>query len=262
MPNPVAVSGDEQEDELGSAGISAPRQRVVAEPVGPAPTMAGRPMMAEAPAGRLPSGMGSITKPGSIFGMEMGAGSQVQRVQMAGKPVQLSGAAVSISGQGAYSPLPSRQAASVAARPVLGQAAKGAPLDKYPAIDSVLAHQMTGVSLTKAEAGAVLDSLTQALVRVASPENASAACVLETGPGMVEKAATFKGKLIGFLASDALEFRDFSASELEGSDKVIACAGKLSPAVSSVGAGLAFVVLIAAVAGVAYMINSGVGGKK
>lgn len=230
----AAGQGGEKEHELSQVAVD-PRPRVVAEPVGvPAQASPARPYMESPAAGRLPSGMGSSIKPSSIFGSDMGPGAQVQSVPLLQPRVSLSG--VQVAG---------------ASSPKLGQQA----LDKYPAIEQVLSKEVTGVTLSKAEASAILSSLEEALVRLTAPENAGAACVREMAPGLVEKASALKLKLQAFVAGPDAAFNDFTAAELEGADRVIACAGQLAK-VSHAGMGLAWVIFIAGAAYVGYLITN------
>lgn len=196
-------------------------------------------------AGRLPSGMGSITKPDSIFNMDMGGQSQVQRVPLNGRPLQMAGSSV---------PVPGMRPASL--KPSLG--APGDSIANFPALAKVVDAQSTDVSFTKASGTSILEALTRALIIVGLPENLKAPCVVELGPGMVEKATALKLKLAQFVASDAVEFRDFTTAELQGTNKVIECAVILPLSTSSANSfGLAMIVLVATAAGVAYWMNSG-----
>lgn len=230
----AAGQGGEKEHELSQVAVEA-RPRVVAEPVGvPPQASASRPAMEAPPAGRLPSGMGSITKPGSIFGSEMGPGAKVQSVRLLQPRMSLSGVQMSQT--------PS---------PQLGQKA----LDKYPAIEQVLSKEVTGVTLSKAEASAILSALEEALVRLTAPENAGTACVRDMAPGLVQKASAFKISLQEFVAGPDSSFKDFTAAELEGADRVIACAGQLSGS-GKAGIGLAWIILIAGAAYVGYLITN------
>lgn len=227
---------------MSQSNVRAPNPRVVAEPVGPPPSNQARPSMAVPAAGRLPSGMGSITKPDSVFNMDMGSQAQVQRVPLGGRPIQMAGGEVKLTGH-----------RTVSARPSMG--APGAPIAQFPEIEKVVDSQVTDVSFSKASATALLEALTTALVRLAAPENAKAPCVVEIGPGMVEKATALKLKLTGFVNSDAVEFRDFTTAELQGANSALECSIIMPAPVSSTGVGLAMVILIATAAGVAYWIN-------
>jgi hypothetical protein len=247
MSDPVAVSGDEKEPELSQSYAQA-RPRVVAEPVvslSGSQASPARPAMAVPAAGRLPSGMGSITKPDSVFHMDMGRGSQVQSVPLNGQPIQMAGSQVRMAGPKA-----------VTARPSMG--APGDTIAKFPAIEAALNSQLTDVSFSKASASIVLEEVNKALIRVSAPENAKAPCVVEMGPGMVEKATSLKVKLERFVASEDVQFKDFTTAELQGANKVMECAIVIGPAASGVNSfGLAMVVLIATAAGVAYWVNKG-----
>jgi hypothetical protein len=245
MSDPVAVSGDEKESELSQSHTS-PRPRVFAEPTLGASASPGRPSMSVPAAGRLPSGMGSAMKPDSIFNMEMGSQSTVQRVPMNGRPIKLAGNQVSLAGSGVR-PLPSR--------PSMG--APGDTIASFPAIEKVVDSQTTDVSFTKASATALLEALSGALIRMAAPENAKVPCVLEIGPGTIEKATSLKLKLAPFVSSDAVEFRDFTTAELQGANKVLECAIIMPSPSSSVNSfGMAMFILIATAAGVAYWVNT------
>jgi hypothetical protein len=238
------------------------RPRVQAEPL-PARPAAAAPRRSEAPQGmlrpamqgaikanysnRLPQGMGKATRPDSIF---HGSGD-AQQIQAASSsdprlgPVQLASGIRTVRRDA----VPTR---------MLGQASPAAAsgaVGDYPSIDRLLDKQITGVSFTRAEAGALKDALEAALVRVGSPENASAGCVKTLGPGTVEKAAVLKAKLAAFQASADDSFKDFSASELEGADKVLSCAGVLTQAAQNSGNALAWILLIAVSAAVAYTVQ-------
>jgi len=162
----------------------------------------------------------------------------------------------------------------VFARPAMGQAAPAtvpaapatAPtpaLEPYPQIDKVLQTQSVGVALSRVEVTAILDSLNTTLSRVSAPENSNSACVKNLGPGAVEKATTLKNKMTVYAASNPTgPFTDFTADELAGADKILACAAELAPpGASSTGKLLGWALVAAAAAGV-YLLVEGVPGKK
>lgn len=243
--------------------------RVVAEPVAasaPAPA-------APAPAARSPFAPAGVAIPSGAMratlsaripqGLGLGRAGQQESIfrergEVKGPPA---GAQQVKLVQG---PIPTSRQETVK-RTMLGQASptasSGAVAD-YPAIDRVLEHQMTGLAFTRAEAGAILDALDAALVRISAPENTGSACVRALPPGLVEKAGGLKTKLSQFVSSGAGDsFKDFSASDLEGADRVIACAGELTKAATNSGSALAWIALIAAAAGIAYLMQKKMQGK-
>jgi hypothetical protein len=123
----------------------------------------------------------------------------------------------------------------VVARPAMGQEEK--PASAFPSVEKILKKQVVGVSLSKAEASAILDALIDGLVRVGAVENSGVPCVTNLGPGMVEKAVALRSKLATYVSDGQGEFSDMTASELEGADKVLACAALLTPSVSSMNLG-------------------------
>ena len=224
-------------------------------------------------AARVPQGgAGASMKQQSIFGGEGGS---------------MMGNQVPISGQPQLRPKPQEPQAQPAepehasmgdagerrdlvfARPAMGQAAPAAApapspaLDPYPQIDKVLQTQSVGVSLSRVEVTAILDSLTTTLSRISAPENSASACVKNLGPGAVEKATTLKNKMTVYAASNPTgPFTDFTADELAGADKILACASQLAPpGASSTGQILGWALVVAAAAGV-YLLVDNTGSKK
>jgi hypothetical protein len=157
----------------------------------------------------------------------------------------------------------------VFARPAMGQATTPVPppptpaLEPYPQIDKIIHTQSVGVSLSKVEVTAILDSLSTTLSRISAPENSNSACVKSLGPSAVEKATTLKNKMTVYAASNPTgPFTDFTADELAGADKILACAAELAPpGASSTGKLLGWALVVAAAAGV-YLLVEGVPGQK
>jgi hypothetical protein len=188
---------------------------------------------------RIPAGGGGpTTKPNSIFGSE-GESMMAGQVPMVDRGI------------------PERpERPVVVARPVMGQAEPIA-LEPYPQIEQVIQSQTLSASLPRQEVQAILDALNSTLARISAPENAGSACVRNLGPGAVEKATTLRNKMTAYLAlnSGAL-FSDFTADELGGADRVLSCAGSLSPmAASQAGLILAVAVLGLSAVGIYYLAH-------
>jgi hypothetical protein len=251
------------------------RAAVKAVPATPA-----TPKVTAAPAGmagaaRIPQGgAGASMKQQSIFGGD-GGSMMGNQVPMAGQSQPKPQA------QAQPEPQPEPQHATmgdagnrreiVFAQPSMGQtspapAAAPAPspaLEPYPQIDKVLQTQSVGVSLSRVEVTAILDSLTTTLSRISAPENSASPCVKNLGPGAVEKATTLKNKMTVYSASNPTgPFTDFTADELAGADKILACASELAPpGASSTGKILGWALVAAAAAGV-YLLIENTGTRK
>jgi hypothetical protein len=157
--------------------------------------------------------------------------------------------------------------AVVYARPVMGQATSSAsaattaaPLEPYPEIDKILSEQAVGMTLSRAEASALLDALSGTLTRISSPENSNSSCIQALGPGAIEKATTLRTKLAQYVAGDSPgNFSDFTSDEFSGADRVLACASALAPEGSSSNSAILALLIFGGVSVLTYFIivNSG-----
>lgn len=262
-------------EENQDSGRAQAVKAVPATPAAPAtPRVAAVPASMSG-AARVPQGgSGPSGKPQSIFGSDNG-GMMGGQVPMAGqvRPQSQEQPQAELEPQPASMGDAGQRREIVFARPAMGQTsaaaappvAAPAPLEPYPQIDRVLQSQSVGLSLSRVEVTAILDSLGTTLARITAPENSGSACVKTLGPGAVEKATTLRNKMTVYAASNPTgPFTDFTADELAGADKVLACAGELAPpGASSTGKILGWALFGAAAVGVYFLIDmKGKKGKK